>query len=126
MRIIICDVNTGVLYGEIEDATASQIAAYSNSDVVVVDDKEYLVECVLSDYNLNHVEIQVIDDSQNIDIVVDPDDSQNIVVPIDDENKTQEVEIDDSFISDNIDNDIDNMGKNIYTSSKNGTKVSFN
>lgn len=49
MRIIILDNDTEETYTMIEDATASQIAAYTTADVIKAEGHELIVDTVIVD-----------------------------------------------------------------------------
>ena len=59
MKIVISNSNSGEVYGEIEDATSSQISAYSNGDVIVIDEEELIVESKAVEYNNNILNVMV-------------------------------------------------------------------
>jgi len=60
MKIIISDVNTGYLYREIEDPTSSQVIAHMGSQVIVINNEEYVVDCSVMDNDNNVLNIMVI------------------------------------------------------------------
>jgi hypothetical protein len=59
MKIVISNSNSGEVYGEINDATSSQISAYSNGDVIVIDEEELIVESKAVEYNNNILNVMV-------------------------------------------------------------------
>lgn len=62
MKIVISNCDSGEIYGEIEDATASQIAAYSNGDVIVMDDeKELIIESKAVEHKKQILNVMVSD-----------------------------------------------------------------
>jgi hypothetical protein len=66
MKIVISNSNSGEVYGEIEDATSSQISAYSNGDVIVIDEEELIVESKAVEYNNNILNVMVSKDENSI------------------------------------------------------------
>jgi hypothetical protein len=66
MKIVISNSNSGEVYGEIEDATSSQISAYSNGDVIVIDEEELIVESKAVEYNNNILNVMVSKDENPI------------------------------------------------------------
>jgi hypothetical protein len=66
MKIVISNSNSGEVYGEIEDATSSQISAYSNGDVIIVDEEELIVESKAVEYNNNILNVMVTKDENSI------------------------------------------------------------
>jgi len=59
MKIVVSDYDTGELYAEIEDATASQISAYSSSRVISMQEDEYIVNSVLLEHENQILDILV-------------------------------------------------------------------
>lgn len=51
MKLIISNSETGEIYEELDDLTSSQVAAYSNSDVIVIDEEELAVESVVMEHD---------------------------------------------------------------------------
>jgi hypothetical protein len=63
MKIVISNTDTGEIYDELDEVTSSQVAAYSNSNVLVIDEKEYVVDSIVMEHNNQKLIIMVIDES---------------------------------------------------------------
>jgi hypothetical protein len=60
MKIIISDANTRYIYREIEDPTSSQVIAHMGSQVIVINNEEYVIDCSVMDNDNNVLNIMVI------------------------------------------------------------------
>ena len=67
MKIVISNSNSGEVYGEIEDATSSQISAYSNGDVIIIDEDELIVESKAIEYNNQILNVMVTKATESTD-----------------------------------------------------------
>jgi len=67
MKIVISNSNSGEIYGEIEDATSSQISAYSNGDVIIIDEDELIVESKAIEYNNQILNVMVTKATESTD-----------------------------------------------------------
>lgn len=61
MKLIISNYESGEVYEEVEDVTSTQITAYTSSDVIVVDEKEFIVRSIVTDYNSQTLSILVLE-----------------------------------------------------------------
>lgn len=51
MKIIISDSDSGEIYDELNEVTASQISAYSSCNVIVIDEEELVVESIVLEHD---------------------------------------------------------------------------
>jgi len=59
MKMVISNSNSGEVYEEINDATASQIAAYSNGDIIVIDEEEFVVQSKVVEHDNQILNVMV-------------------------------------------------------------------
>ena len=59
MKIVISNADTGEIFCEWDEVTATEIAAYSGSDVIVISDDEYIVGSVVLEHDNRILNIMV-------------------------------------------------------------------
>ena len=59
MKIVVSDYDTGEVYAEINEATASQIAAYSSSEIISIQEEECIVNSVFLEHENQIINILV-------------------------------------------------------------------
>lgn len=60
MKIVISNSDTGEIYDELNEVTASQIAAYSGCGVIVIDEDELIVESVVLEHDNQILNVLVV------------------------------------------------------------------
>lgn len=59
MKIVISNIDTGEVYDELDEVTSSQVAAYSHSNVVVIDEVELVVQSIVMEHNNQILNVMV-------------------------------------------------------------------
>jgi len=60
MKISITDYDSGEVYAEINDPTASQIASYSSCDVITMNDQEYIVKAIIMEHENQVLDVAIL------------------------------------------------------------------
>ena len=59
LKIVISNSKTGEVYDELTDVTSSQVAAYTGSNVLIMDEEEYIVDSVAMEHNNKILSVMV-------------------------------------------------------------------
>jgi hypothetical protein len=70
MKIVILNYENGDIYEKIEDATDVQVAAYSNCDIIIIEENEFMVNTIA----VNHAD-------QALMIFVDEEEAEEEMPP---------------------------------------------